>query len=161
MANQGYALGHIQFVLGNIIVADGVRRRVGGQFKVSGQGSTGGCLHLLPHPLHARRSILTGQFGDEHGLQRVHGTADVAVSHLLVEHQAESIAPLPVLSSSGERVKLWLDAVFLRAKLEPCRQREHANSVTVERIVGHILRIVGQGFALVRTIQWGAVQVVA
>lgn len=111
--------------------------------------------------MHARVSILARQFRDEHGLERVHGTADVPVAHLLVEDQAEAVAPLAILPCRGERVELGLDAVLLRAELESGGQREHTDAMAVEGIVGHVLRVVGQGLALVRTVQWRAVEIVA
>lgn len=129
---------------------------------MSRQGATGRRLHLFLHPLHARRSVLaTGQFRDEHRLERVHGTADVPVAHLLEEDQTEAVASFAVLTSRREGVELRLYGMLLRSEFKSCWQGEHANAMAVEGIVGHVLRVVGQRFALVRPIQRRAVQVVA
>lgn len=48
------------------------------------------------------RSLATGEFGDEHCLESVHGAGDVGVANLLVKYQTEAIAALAVLSGGGK-----------------------------------------------------------
>lgn len=161
MTDQRDALRHIQLVLRNIVVAQRRRWRMRRQLKMSRQRTTRWRLQLFPHPLHRRSILSTGQLRDEHGLQRVHGTANVPIAHLLVEDKTEAVAPLAILPSRRKCVELGLDAVLLRAELESSGQGQHANAMTVERIVRHVLRVVRQSFALVVPVQRRTVQVVA
>jgi hypothetical protein len=55
-------------------------------------------------------------------LQGLHGRADFAVAHLLIENITEAIAAAPILSRDDEAVELRLQGVFLRAKLHALRQ---------------------------------------
>lgn len=161
LAHQRNALGHVQLVLGNVVVAERRRRRVRGQLEVARQRPAHRAVLDAPHGGRGGTAAAAAQLRDEHRLQRVHGAADVAVAHLLVEDQAEAVAAFAVLARRRERMELRLDAVLLRAKAKALRQRQHTDAVRVERIPGDVLRIVGERFAFVRPVQRRAVQIVA
>lgn len=90
----------------------------------------------------------------------MHCIAYIPTAHFLVENQTKAVTPFAILSRCGERMELRFDAVFLGAKTKSLGQWEHADAVGIERIPGHMIRIVGERFAFVGTIERRALETV-
>ena len=68
--------------------------------------------------------MAAAQLRDKHGLEGLHGGADLAVAALLVEDQREAVRAVAVLFRKDERVEARLHRVLLRAKAQTARQAQ-------------------------------------
>ena len=112
---QSYALADMQRILGGVIVALSSSLVVGGQLEVARQGP-GVVPHATPPPAAAR------QLCEVHGLESLHGRADLPVANFLIEHVAEPVAASSILPSYHKAVELRLKRMLLRAELQPVWQ---------------------------------------
>lgn len=112
LAHQRNAFRHVKFILGNVIIAERRRRRMRSELKMAWQRPADWTV-LDATQTGGRRCRTATKFCYEHGLQRVHGTANVAVAHLFEEYETEAVTAFAVLARCGERMKFRLNAMLL------------------------------------------------